>query len=81
MRALGRMDIRAELSGIKAPTWVFCGERDRVNLPAARAIAAALSDARLWIAPGAGHLWNVEAPERFNEALGNALLNRPMTVF
>jgi 3-oxoadipate enol-lactonase len=73
MRALQRMDLRAELPGITAPTWVFCGERDRVNLPAARAIAAQLGGARLWIAPDAGHLWNVEAPARFNEALADAL--------
>jgi 3-oxoadipate enol-lactonase len=73
MRALRRMDLRAELPAITTRAWVFCGELDRVNLPAARSIAAALPDARLWIAPGAGHLWNVESSAQFNEALGNAL--------
>jgi 3-oxoadipate enol-lactonase len=73
MNALKVMDLRPELSCITAPTSVFCGERDRVNLPAARAITAALGNAKLSIAPGAGHLWNVQAPDQFNEALANAL--------
>jgi len=73
MRALQRMDLRPALKDITASAWVFCGERDRINLPAARSIAAALRDARLSIVPGAGHLWNVESSARFNEALGNAL--------
>jgi 3-oxoadipate enol-lactonase len=73
MNALKVMDLRPELSRITAPTFVFCGEKDRVNLPAARAITAALGNAKLSIAPGAGHLWNVQAPEQFNEALAKAL--------
>jgi 3-oxoadipate enol-lactonase len=73
MNALKMMDLRPELSRITAPTSVFCGEKDPVNLPAARTIASALGNARLTIAPGAGHLWNVQAPAQFNEALADAL--------
>jgi 3-oxoadipate enol-lactonase len=73
MNALKVMDLRPELSRITAPTSVFCGEKDRVNLPAARAITTALGNAKLSIAPGAGHLWNVQAPAQFNEALADAL--------
>ena len=73
MNALKVMDLRSELSRITALTSVFCGEKDRVNLPAARAITAALGNARLTIAPGAGHLWNVQLPVQFNEALADAL--------
>jgi 3-oxoadipate enol-lactonase len=73
MNALKVMDLRLELPSITAPTFVFCGEKDRVNLPAARAITAALGNAKLSIAPGAGHLWNVQAPAQFNEALADAL--------
>jgi 3-oxoadipate enol-lactonase len=54
MRALRVMDLRPELPSITAPTWVFCGERDRANLPAARTIATALGDARLCIVNDAG---------------------------
>jgi 3-oxoadipate enol-lactonase len=77
MNALKVMDLRPELARITATTSVFCGEKDRVNLPAARAIASALGDARLMIAPGAGHLWNVQAPAQFNGALADAL-NAPI---
>jgi 3-oxoadipate enol-lactonase len=73
MNALKVMDLRLALPSITAPTSVFCGDKDRVNLPAARAITAALGNAKLTIAPGAGHLWNVQAPDQFNEALANAL--------
>jgi pimeloyl-ACP methyl ester carboxylesterase len=73
MNALKVMDLRSELPGITAPTSVFCGEKDPVNLPAARAIAAALGNATLSIAPGAGHLWNVQLPAQFNDALADAL--------
>jgi 3-oxoadipate enol-lactonase len=73
MNALKAMDLRSELSRITSPTVVLCGDKDRVNLPTARAIASALGDARLLIAPGAGHLWNVQAPAQFNETLANAL--------
>ena len=73
MNALRMMDLHPELSRITAPTFVFCGEKDRVNLPAARAITAALGNANLLIAPGAGHLWNVLAPEQFNDTPADAL--------
>jgi 3-oxoadipate enol-lactonase len=68
-----KVDLRPQLGKIVAPTWVLCGERDRVNLRAARAIAKALPDARLHIEPSVGHLWNVQAPNRFNAVLHHAL--------
>jgi pimeloyl-ACP methyl ester carboxylesterase len=73
MNALKVMDLRPELSRITAPTFVFCGAKDPVNLPAARAITAALGNAELSIAPGAGHLWNVQLWAQFNDAIADAL--------
>jgi 3-oxoadipate enol-lactonase len=73
MNMLWRLDLRNELRDLVAPTTVLCGGQDRVNVPAARAIAKALPDARLWIEPQAGHLWNVQMPLRFNEVLRQAL--------
>jgi 3-oxoadipate enol-lactonase len=73
MNMLWKLDLRNELPKIVAPTTVLCGEQDRVNVPAARAIAKSLPDARLWIEPQAGHLWNVQSPTRFNEVLRQAL--------
>ncbi len=73
MRALYALDLRADLPNIAAPTRIFCGAKDRVNIPAARAIAAAIPGATLTIEPDMGHLWNVQSPSRFNEALQRAL--------
>jgi 3-oxoadipate enol-lactonase len=69
MRALQRLDLRGGLSTVIAPTWLLCGSRDWVNIPAARTIATTIPGAKLIIEPGAGHLWNVERPARFNEIL------------
>lgn len=73
MNMLWKLDLRNELGKIVAATTVLCGEQDRVNVPAARAVARSLPDARLWIEPQAGHLWNVQMHLRFNEVLRQAL--------
>jgi 3-oxoadipate enol-lactonase len=73
MRALKTLDLRAELPKIETPSWIFCGGKDGANLPAARATARLMSNARLHIEPGAGHLWNVQMADRFNDALARAL--------
>ena len=57
----------------RTPSWIFCGGKDTANLPAARAMARLMPNARLHIEPGAGHLWNVQMADRFNDALGRAL--------
>jgi pimeloyl-ACP methyl ester carboxylesterase len=73
MNVLWKLDLRNELRSVVARTTVLCGEKDPVNVPAARAIARSLPDARLWIEPQAGHLWNVQTPQRFNEVLRQVL--------
>ncbi|MFN6953792.1 MAG: alpha/beta fold hydrolase [Acetobacteraceae bacterium] len=48
---------------IAAPALLLCGEEDRVNPPAvSRAVAAALTAARLVLLPGIGHLPELECP-------------------
>ena len=73
MRALWKLDLRPELPRITAPTFVFCGSRDRANIPAARAVAATIPGASLRIEPGVGHLWNVDAAAQFNDAVASVL--------
>jgi pimeloyl-ACP methyl ester carboxylesterase len=73
LRSLKALDLRAELPKIETPSWIFCGGKDTANLPAARAMARLMPNARLHIEPGAGHLWNVQMADRFNDALGRAL--------
>ncbi|WP_200328949.1 alpha/beta fold hydrolase [Leucobacter sp. L43] len=69
LRSIARADLREELSRITAPTLVLCGLRDRPNLPAARELAAGITDAKLQLVPDAGHEWNISRPEAFSKRL------------
>jgi 3-oxoadipate enol-lactonase len=80
LRALKALDLREALPKIKAPALILCGEKDPANLPAARTIARSLPHGRLHIEPGAGHLWNVQLADRFNEVLAGALDSNPARV-
>lgn len=63
-------DYRDMLERIAVPTLVICGERDAVAPPSfSQEIAGRIPGARLEILPGAGHVTNADAPERFNELL------------
>jgi 3-oxoadipate enol-lactonase len=73
LRSLKELDLREALPKIRAAALILCGDRDRANLPAARMIANSLPHARLHIEPGAGHLWNVQMADRFNDVLAGAL--------
>lgn len=65
-----RPDSTAALAAIGVPTLVIAGAEDELSGPAeARAIAAAVRDARLVQVPAAGHLVNLEQPDPVNEAL------------
>jgi 3-oxoadipate enol-lactonase len=61
--AIERMDLRADLGRIAAPTLVVAGEHDEATPPEhSRAIAAGIAAARLELVPAA-HLANVECPD------------------
>ena len=63
-------DVRDRLGEIGAPTLVVVGEHDEETpLSYAEALANGIRGAVLRIAPGAGHIANVEAPEAVNAAL------------
>lgn len=67
-------DYRDLLAGIDVPVLVICGERDAVApAPFSQAIASAIPGARLEILPGAGHVANADAPDRFNDLLRDFL--------
>lgn len=56
------------LQQIHCPTQIIVGELDVPTPPAdARLMAESIPNARLAIIPGAGHLSNLEQPDRFNE--------------
>jgi 3-oxoadipate enol-lactonase len=65
-----RPDSTADLAGIDVPTLVITADGDRL-IPSdlTTPMADAIPDARLEVLPHAGHLTNVEAPERFTVLL------------
>ncbi|MFT4029427.1 MAG: alpha/beta fold hydrolase [Protaetiibacter sp.] len=73
MRAVGRADFSGRLDAVSSPTLVLCGEKDRPNMPAARALAAGIRGAELRIIPGAGHQSHMQTPGAFAALLGEFL--------
>lgn len=51
---------------IKLPTMIFVGEMDRYFLPLAKRLHNEITTSEIDIVPDAGHMLNMEAPERFN---------------
>jgi len=67
-----RPDSNEFLREISVPTLVVVGERDVLTPPAdSEAMAAAISNARLTVIPGAGHLTPMERPKAVAETLGS----------
>jgi len=66
----GRPDSTRQLQDIHVPVLVLVGEEDTLTpLAEAQKIADGVRDGRLEVIPEAGHLSNLEAPQRFNEVL------------
>lgn len=74
-RALAhRPDRTALLGRIDCPTLVVCGGEDTTaTAPEMRAMAQAIPDAEYVEIAGVGHLSNLEAPDRFDEAVARFL--------
>jgi pimeloyl-ACP methyl ester carboxylesterase len=63
-------DQRDLLDRIAVPTLLLWGELDvRSPLEVARQFEQAIPDTKLVVLPGAGHVTNLERPEKFNEAV------------
>ena len=72
--ALAVADLRPDIGRIRAPTLVIAGAQDPVTTVAdAQALAAAVGDATVVTLP-ASHLSNIEAPDRFTDAVATFLL-------
>lgn len=70
LRMMHRPDATPGLSAIAVPTLVIVGEEDTLTPPAeSEVMAGAIAGATLVTIPGAGHLSNLERPDRFNDAL------------
>lgn len=79
LRAMAaRRDQTDLLPSINVPTLIVVGREDAVTPPAdAEAMRAKIEGSRLVIIEGAGHLSNVERPEKFNRALYEFLRTLP----
>jgi pimeloyl-ACP methyl ester carboxylesterase len=65
-----RPDATPQLGAIRVPTLVIVGAEDTLTPPdLARRLAGAIPGAKLVEIDGAGHLSNLEQPERVTEAL------------
>jgi pimeloyl-ACP methyl ester carboxylesterase len=63
-------DTRALLGDIRVPTLLIWGDSDaRSPVSVAHQFRDSIPGARLVLIPGAGHVSNLEAPARFNEAI------------
>ncbi len=68
--ALASASAKADQAQIRCPTLILVGDQDGITpLTNARAIAAAVSGAKIRIVPGTAHLTMLERPELFNAAL------------
>jgi pimeloyl-ACP methyl ester carboxylesterase len=61
--------VRTELARVRCPVLVLVGSEDGPSLRASRALAAAISRARLVVLPGAGHVVNLQQPDEVSAAL------------
>ena len=67
---MAETDQRDLLPRITVPTLLIWGELDaRSPLSVARQFEQAIPDTKLVVIPDAGHVSNLEQPERFNEAV------------
>jgi pimeloyl-ACP methyl ester carboxylesterase len=72
-RAMARAsaeDVCDVLPYVNVPTLLVYGDRDvRAPMTVAEALQSAISGSRLVVIPSAGHVCNVEAPDKFNDAV------------
>jgi pimeloyl-ACP methyl ester carboxylesterase len=70
LSAMAEADLRDVLPHITVPTLLLWGELDaRSPLSVARQFQGAIPDATLVVLPEAGHVTNLEQPDRFNDAV------------
>lgn len=65
---LAKLDLRADLKSVQAPTLVLTGSGDSGNLPAAKTLASGIRGARMEVLDG-GHALNSSNPAAFNRAV------------
>ena len=73
--ALAELDLRPELGKVTVPVLVLVGEHDEATPPPmSHELAAGLPNARLKIIAGCAHVPQLQAPEKFLDAIGDFLV-------
>jgi pimeloyl-ACP methyl ester carboxylesterase len=76
---MAEADQRDLLPQIAVPTLLIWGEQDvRSPLSVARQFERAIPDTKLVVIPDAGHVSNLEQPERFNDAVRHFCRAHPL---
>jgi 3-oxoadipate enol-lactonase len=71
---LAELDLRPELGKVRVPVLVLVGEHDEATPPPMSVeLAAGLPNAHLEIIPGCAHVPQLQAPDRFLDAIGDFL--------
>ncbi len=69
-RACDAFDVIGRLSEIQIPTLILCGEQDRLTpLRLAINLSEHISDSKLEVIPGAGHMLQIEKPGLVSDAV------------
>lgn len=80
-RAMARAsaeDLRDTLPGVRIPTLLIYGDRDvRAPLTVAHHLRSGIAGSRLVVLANAGHVCSIEAPDEFNTAVRDFLLDQP----
>ena len=77
LRSMADADLRGMLGSIEVSTLVLCGQEDvRSPLTVAEALHRQIPDSRLVVLPEVGHYCNIEAADRFNDAVRAFLTGR-----
>ncbi len=72
LAACDKMDLTQDVKKIRLPTLILCGTEDKMTPPGlSEQITASVSDARLCLIEGAGHMVMMEKAQEFNEALNS----------
>ncbi len=72
LAACDKIDLTQEVKKLRLPALILCGTEDKMTPPGlSEQITAGISDARLCLIEGAGHMVMMEKAQEFNEALNS----------
>lgn len=74
---LSQFNLAKVLTEVELPVQLICGQNDKANLPAAKAMHKLMTNSQLNIIPDSGHVLNTECPDDFANIIKN-FLNRIM---